>query len=83
MLNLTDEQILQEYTHNSPRSKKSLSTIIGGIVGVLICVAVLGGATAALVFGYKWYINTVAYTVLWYTHYTMYHYGIHYVYMYI
>ena len=54
VLNLTDEQILQEYTPTIPGSKKSLSAIIGSIVGILVSIAALGSAAAGLVFGYKW-----------------------------
>ena len=59
VLNLTDEQILWEYTTSGGRNKSSsVSAATSGIIGVILSIVALGGVVAGLALGYKWY-NTI------------------------
>ena len=55
VLNITDDEILQEYgVRPTIETKKSLSISVVGIVGVAVIVAVMGVALAVLVCGCLW-----------------------------
>ena len=55
VLNITDDEILQEYSgRRTVKAKKSLSIDVIGIVGALVSVAVTGVVLAVLVYGCLW-----------------------------
>ena len=55
VLNITDDEILQEYGgRRTVKAKKSLSVSVVGVVGVLVSVAVMGVVLAVLVYGCLW-----------------------------